>query len=170
MQRVLVIGSGGAGKSTSRERSVKRPSSPVVHLDACHWRPGRFPAEGEWTRTIDEIAARPAWIMDGNYGGTLDRRLAACDTVIFHRPAACALPVAGVPAHVSLSGPHSPRHGTRLPREDDVGIRSMDLELPARAPPGHSSTTRSASRDEARCHPRLEPSGRTVSTRTDTAG
>ena len=24
-----------------------------------------------------------AWIMDGNYGGTLDLRLAACDTIIF---------------------------------------------------------------------------------------
>jgi adenylate kinase family enzyme len=57
---------------------------PVVHLDACYWRPGWDPTpKEEWTRTVDEIAARDAWIMDGNYGGTLDRRLAACDTVIF---------------------------------------------------------------------------------------
>ncbi len=27
--------------------------------------------------------SREAWIMDGNYGGTLELRLAACDTVVF---------------------------------------------------------------------------------------
>lgn len=84
MQRVLVIGSGGAGKSTFARRLGEATGLPVVHLDACYWRPGWSPTpKEEWTRTVDEIAARDAWIMDGNYGGTLDRRLAACDTVIF---------------------------------------------------------------------------------------
>jgi adenylate kinase family enzyme len=32
---------------------------------------------------VDALLARDAWIMDGNYAGTLDRRLAACDTVVF---------------------------------------------------------------------------------------
>jgi len=27
--------------------------------------------------------SKPKWIMDGNYGGTMEMRLAACDTVIF---------------------------------------------------------------------------------------
>ena len=84
MQRVLVIGSGGAGKSTFATRFGEATGLPVVHLDACYWRPGWDPTpKEEWTRTVDEIAAREAWIMDGNYSGTLDRRLAACDTVIF---------------------------------------------------------------------------------------
>jgi adenylate kinase family enzyme len=84
MQRVLVIGSGGAGKSTFAKRLGEATGLPVVHLDARYWRPGWNPTpKEEWTRTVDEIAARDAWIMDGNYGGTLDRRLAACDTVLF---------------------------------------------------------------------------------------
>lgn len=84
MQRVLVIGSGGAGKSTFSRRLGEATGLPVVHLDACHWRPGWVAApKDEWMRIVDEIAARDAWIMDGNYGGTLDQRLAACDTVVF---------------------------------------------------------------------------------------
>ena len=29
------------------------------------------------------LVAADAWILDGNYGGTLDLRLAACDTAVF---------------------------------------------------------------------------------------
>jgi adenylate kinase family enzyme len=84
MRRVLVIGSGGAGKSTFAKRLGAATRLPVIHLDACYWRAGWSPMpKDEWLRTVDEIAARETWIMDGNYGGTLDRRLAGCDTVIF---------------------------------------------------------------------------------------
>ncbi|HEX2203212.1 MAG TPA: DNA topology modulation protein [Longimicrobium sp.] len=84
MRRVLVIGSGGAGKSTFAARLAARTGLPLVHLDALFWRPGwvQTPKE-EWARVVDGIAARDRWIMDGNYSGTLDRRLAACDTVVF---------------------------------------------------------------------------------------
>jgi adenylate kinase family enzyme len=84
MQRVLVIGSGGAGKTTFAMQLGAATGLPVVHLDALHWRAGwTAPPQEEWLQIVDEIVARDAWIMDGNYGGTLDRRLAACDTVIF---------------------------------------------------------------------------------------
>ena len=84
MQRVLVIGSGGAGKSTLAAHIAARAGLPVIHLDSLYWRAGwvETPA-GEWTRMVTELAARPSWVMDGNYGGTLDLRLAACDMVIF---------------------------------------------------------------------------------------
>ena len=84
MRRVLVIGSGGAGKSTFAARLGAATGLPVIHLDACYWRAGWDPMpKDEWTRTVDALAARDAWVMDGNYGGTLERRLAACDTVVF---------------------------------------------------------------------------------------
>ena len=84
MQRVLVIGSGGAGKSTLAARIAARAGLSVIHLDSLYWRAGwvETPAE-EWTRIVTELTARPAWVMDGNYGGTLDLRLTACDMVIF---------------------------------------------------------------------------------------
>jgi adenylate kinase family enzyme len=84
VRRVLVIGSGGAGKSTLAVRIGERLGLPVVHLDALYWRPGWVPTPAdEWARTVGRLAARDAWVMDGNYGGTLDARLAACDTVVF---------------------------------------------------------------------------------------
>src|ERR1051325_11561095 len=84
MRRVLVIGSGGAGKSTFAARLGERTGLPVVHLDAHYWRAGwRETPREEWDARVDELLAADEWIIDGNYGGTLARRLAACDTVIF---------------------------------------------------------------------------------------
>ncbi len=84
MQRVLVIGSGGAGKSTLAAELSRRLSLPLVHLDALYWQSGwREMEAAAWERTVRELASEPAWVMDGNYGGTMDVRLARCDTVIF---------------------------------------------------------------------------------------
>ena len=79
-----MIGSGGAGKSTFARRLGARTGLPVIHLDARYWRAGWEPTPpDEWHEVVRELVAREAWVMDGNYGGTLDARLAACDTVIF---------------------------------------------------------------------------------------
>jgi adenylate kinase family enzyme len=57
---------------------------PVIHLDKLHWKPGWVePPEDEWRHKVEEVVKGESWIIDGNYGGTMDVRLAACDTVIF---------------------------------------------------------------------------------------
>lgn len=84
MRKILVIGSGGAGKSTFARRLGRILGIEVVHLDAHYWRPGWVePPKPEWAKTVEDLVARDAWIMDGNYSGTLAQRLRACDTVIF---------------------------------------------------------------------------------------
>ena len=84
MKRVLLIGSGGAGKSTLARRLGERLGLEVIHLDKLYWLPGWVePPKDEWARKVEELCGREAWIMDGNYSGTLDVRLPACDTVIF---------------------------------------------------------------------------------------
>lgn len=84
MKRVLVIGSGGAGKSTFATRLGEILRIPVIHLDALYWQPGWVePPREDWLRILEEAVRPDAWIMDGNYTGTLDQRLAACDTAIF---------------------------------------------------------------------------------------
>jgi adenylate kinase family enzyme len=84
MERVLVIGSGGSGKTTAAKILAGRLGLPLIHLDALYWRPGWIPTPAdEWRRTVAELVARPRWVMDGNYAGTLDTRLASCDTVVF---------------------------------------------------------------------------------------
>jgi adenylate kinase family enzyme len=84
MQRILVIGSGGSGKSMVARRLSELLRLPLIHLDAHFWRPAWVqPSKEEWRDTVARLVAEPRWVMDGNYGGTLDMRLDACDTVIF---------------------------------------------------------------------------------------
>jgi adenylate kinase family enzyme len=84
MQRILVIGSGGSGKSTFSVRLGKLLDLPVIHLDTLYWGPGWIePDKSQWALTVRRVIAQDAWILDGNYSGTLAERIAACDTVIF---------------------------------------------------------------------------------------
>jgi adenylate kinase family enzyme len=84
MRKVLVIGSGGAGKSTLARQIAERTKLPLVHLDQLYWHSGWRPTgDGEWDAVIESLLRQDAWVMDGNYGRTLARRLAACDTVVF---------------------------------------------------------------------------------------
>jgi adenylate kinase family enzyme len=84
MQHVLVIGSGGSGKTTVARKLADILRLPLIHLDSHYWRPGwqAMPAE-EWQNVVAKLVAQPRWVMDGNYGGTLETRLEACDAVIF---------------------------------------------------------------------------------------
>ena len=83
MERVLVIGSPGAGKSTLAAEIARRTGLPLIHLDQHYWRAGWIePAEAEWQAQVEALAAGPRWVMDGNYGGTLSSRLPRADTVI----------------------------------------------------------------------------------------
>jgi adenylate kinase family enzyme len=83
VQRILVIGSPGSGKSTLATELGRRTALPVIHLDQQYWRSGWVePPADEWRGKLTELLAGERWIMDGNYGGSLDVRLARADTVI----------------------------------------------------------------------------------------
>ncbi|MEK7476359.1 MAG: hypothetical protein AAB152_12105 [Candidatus Coatesbacteria bacterium] len=84
MNRVAVIGSGGAGKSTLARQLGDRTGLPVYCLDALNWKPGWVPTPpDEWRAIVEDLVKRDRWILDGNYGGTMDLRIAAADTVVF---------------------------------------------------------------------------------------
>jgi adenylate kinase family enzyme len=119
MRRVLVVGPGGAGKSTFARRLGERTGLPVIHLDEHHWRPGwEPPPADEWRAIVAELAAGDEWIIDGNYGGTIDVRVQAADTAVFldYAPIPCitralrrsifnhgrAVQAAGCPEHIDL--------------------------------------------------------------------
>lgn len=84
MKKILVIGSGGSGKSTFSARLGRLLNIEVIHLDVLYWKPGWVETpKPEWREKVIELLKRETWIIDGNYSGTFDIRFAACDTVIF---------------------------------------------------------------------------------------
>lgn len=84
MKRILILGSGGAGKSTLAVQIGQRTGLPVVHLDALYWRAGWVESpKDQWQQAVEQVIQGDRWVIDGNYSGTLDRRLAAADAVIF---------------------------------------------------------------------------------------
>ena len=83
MERVAVVGSGGAGKTTFARALGERTGLPVVHLDEHHWLPGWVEApREEWHALQEALIDRDRWIVDGNYGGSFDTRFARADTVV----------------------------------------------------------------------------------------
>ena len=84
MQRVLVLGRGGAGKSTFARSLGEALDLPVVELDAHFWQPDLKPLSArEWTETQARLASAPRWVMDGDLGpyDVLQPRLEAADAV-----------------------------------------------------------------------------------------
>jgi adenylate kinase family enzyme len=84
MQRILIIGGPGTGKSTLAKAVGSRLGLPVVHLDMHYWSPGWVqPAAEDWRRRVAALAAGEAWVMDGNYSGTFDLRLPRTQAIVW---------------------------------------------------------------------------------------
>lgn len=84
MKRILVIGSGGAGKSTVATKLGQLLNLEVIHLDKFFWKSGWVePPRDEWLQTVTQLVNCESWIIDGNYSGTLEVRIQRCDTIVF---------------------------------------------------------------------------------------
>ena len=85
MERVMIIGCGGAGKSTLARKLGEKTGLPVVHLDQIWWSPGNWQhmERPEFEKLLLEEMEKPRWILDGNFRRTLEMRLQKCDTVIY---------------------------------------------------------------------------------------
>ena len=57
---------------------------PLVHLDGYYWRPGWNPTPKEqWVQTVEHLLEGEHWVIDGNYGGTMRKRMVAADAIIY---------------------------------------------------------------------------------------
>lgn len=82
LKKVIVIGCSGAGKSVFARRLRDVTGLPLHHLDTVWHRADRTTvSREEFDARLAELLAGDCWIIDGNYNRTLERRLAACDTV-----------------------------------------------------------------------------------------
>ena len=93
MKKVIVIGCPGSGKTTFAKRLREKTGLPLFHLDAIwHRADGGHIEREDFDLRLTEILEKDRWIIDGNYGRTLKRRLLACDTVfLFDLPTSVCL-------------------------------------------------------------------------------
>ena len=84
MKKVIVIGCPGSGKSTVSRALHNKTGIPLYHLDMMYWNADKTTVEKSvFLERLSAVFEKDEWIIDGNYGSTMELRMAACDTVIF---------------------------------------------------------------------------------------
>ncbi len=84
MNKVIVIGCPGSGKSTLSIELARITGLPLCHLDLLYWNTDKTAVDrAVFMERLENVLKGDKWIIDGNYGATLEMRLSACDTVIF---------------------------------------------------------------------------------------
>lgn len=82
-RRIMIIGSPGSGKSTFAKKLSEVTQLPLIHLDKEFWKDGWIETpRQEWVKKQKQLILSYEWIIDGNYGGTMDIRLEKADTII----------------------------------------------------------------------------------------
>ena len=84
MERIMIIGCGGAGKSTLARQLGEKTGIPVVHMDRLFWQPGWVATpDEEFESIMEQQIFADRWIIDGDFIATMPQRLQRCDTVIY---------------------------------------------------------------------------------------
>ena len=84
MEKIVIIGSAGAGKSTLARKLSSKLSIKVVHLDRVFWKPG-WKEKPRDTRIdiLQQIVREDQWVIEGTYLSSSEPRLNAADTIVF---------------------------------------------------------------------------------------
>ena len=82
MDKIIVIGCPGSGKTTFAEKLRDKLDLNLFYLDAIWHKPDRTHiSRDEFDSRLAEILSLDSWIIDGNYSRTIGMRLKECDTV-----------------------------------------------------------------------------------------
>lgn len=84
MEKIIVIGCPGSGKSTFARALHGITGIPLFHLDMLYWNADKTTVEKDiFHERLASVLQKNQWIIDGNYSSTMALRLEVCDTVIF---------------------------------------------------------------------------------------
>lgn len=86
-QRIAVVGSPGAGKTTFSRELAEKTDLPIIHLDAYYHDRTKSYYHSEdkqaWLDKVQELIQPKQWIIDGNYSSTFPLRFREADLIIF---------------------------------------------------------------------------------------
>ena len=84
MNKIIVIGCPGSGKSTFSRALHDKTGIPLYYLDMLYWNTDKTTVGREIFRArLAEVLAKDSYIIDGNYQSTMETRIEKCDTVFF---------------------------------------------------------------------------------------
>ncbi len=84
MKKVIIIGCCGSGKSTFARYLHACTGIPLYHLDQLNWNVDKTTVEKTvFLERVRDVIQKDSWIIDGNYGSSIEIRMQACDTVFF---------------------------------------------------------------------------------------
>ena len=84
MKKVIVIGCPGSGKSHFSRALHNKTGIPLYHLDMMFWNADKSTVDRNvFLHRLNAVLKKDEWIIDGNYGSTMELRLGTCDTVFF---------------------------------------------------------------------------------------
>ena len=121
MERIIIIGCGGAGKSTLARKLGEVLDLPVVHLDKLFWKPGWVEtSHEEFDALLAQELAKDQWIMDGNFNRTMPERMKRCDTIIYLDFSRCACLMGVLKRIITTYGTVRPDMGEGCPERIDL--------------------------------------------------
>ncbi|MCR4902387.1 MAG: adenylate kinase [Butyrivibrio sp.] len=84
MNKVLILGCSGSGKSTFAVKLHGLLNLPLYHLDNIWWNEDKTHiTREEFDQAIARLVSEDKWIIDGDYSRTYENRIKACDTIFF---------------------------------------------------------------------------------------
>lgn len=83
MNRIMIVGGPGAGKSTLAQALSSRLQLPIVHMDHLFWAPNWVLNEQEQISALVRTAADgPIWIFEGNHSRSWDYRAERAELIV----------------------------------------------------------------------------------------
>ena len=84
MDKIAIIGSPGAGKSTLAHQLGESLNIEIIHLDRHFWQSDwREKPRDTRIEILKDLIRKERWIIEGTYLGSSEPRLSAADTIIF---------------------------------------------------------------------------------------